>query len=280
MKPGLGPERGWRLALPMYNNSPALTEAAQALLRRLVQGLRELGWREPMTLVQPEHDLLGFWASPSTLLSQTCGYPLVTQLAERVQVLARPQFAIEGCEDHGYCSVVVVRADDRAQDLIGLQGLRLAINSEDSHSGMNALRHRLAPVAAPRLVAGRFFSEVQVSGSHAHSLGLVQSQQADVCAVDVVTWHHLVTHRPESVQGLRVLTRTASAPSLPWTVNRRLGPPQHAHLLALVLDLPRREPDACAVLRLDSFKPATLADYQTITRMQDEAVALAYPVLR
>jgi ABC-type phosphate/phosphonate transport system substrate-binding protein len=270
----------WRLALPMYNNSPALAEAAHTLLRGVVQGLRELGWSDPMSIVEPGEDLLDFWASPSTLLSQTCGYPLVTQLTDRVSVLARPQFDIEGCEDHGYCSVVVVRAEAPVASLLDLQGLRLAVNSSDSHSGMNALRHQLAPVAASRPIDGRFFSDVLLTGSHVNSLICVQNEQADVCAVDMVTWHNVSKHRPETVQGLRVLSRTDPAPSLPWICNRALNAAQQAQLLATVLALPQREPAPCALLRLTSFKPSTLSDYHVITAMESEAVALGYPVLR
>jgi len=243
-------------------------------------GLRELGWSDPMSIVEPGEDLVDFWASPSTLLSQTCGYPLVTQLTDRVSVLARPQFDIEGCEDHGYCSVVVVRAEGPVASLLDLQGLRLAINSPDSHSGMNTLRHQLAPVAASRQIDGRFFSEVLLTGSHVNSLIWVQNQQADVCAVDMVTWHNVGTHRPETAHGLRVLTRTSQAPSLPWICNRTLTATQQAQLLAAVLALPQREPAACALLRLTGFKPSTLADYRVITAMENEAVALGYPVLR
>lgn len=273
--------RGWQLALPMYNNSPALAEAARALLRRVVQGLSAQGWAEPMALAEPDSDdLAAFWRAPATLLSQTCGYPLVTQLAGDVDVLARPGFAIDGCEDHSYCSFVVVRADDALAGLADLQGQRLAVNSPDSHSGMNALRHRLAPVAAPRLTDGRFFAKVLLSGSHANSLALVQTGQADVCAVDCVTFAHLAAFRPEAVHGLRVLDRTGQAPSLPWICNRLLGAAQKAQLMALVLDLPRSEPAACATLRLRSFKPATLADYEPIAAMEEGAVWLGYPVLR
>lgn len=270
----------WRLALPMYNNSPALAEAAHTLLRGVVLGLREQGWHEPLSIVEPDEELLDFWAAPSTLLSQTCGYPLVTQLTDRVSVLARPQFDIEGCEDHGYCSVMVVRAEAPVASLLDLQGLRLAVNSSDSHSGMNALRHRLAPVAASRQSDGRFFSELLLTGSHVNSLIWVQNQQADVCAVDIVTWHNLSTHRPEAVQGLRVLNRTGQAPSLPWICNRHLSMSQQDDLWAVVKGLPQREPAACETLRLTGFKPSTLADYRVITAMENEAAALGYPVLR
>lgn len=271
----------WQLALPMYNNSPALTEAGRALLRRVVQGLRAQGWAEPMDLAEPGgDDLLAFWRAPDTLLSQTCGYPLVTQLASDVDVLARPGFAVDGCEDHGYCSFIVVRDGDAIDDLADLQGQRLAVNSPDSHSGMNALRNRLAPVAAPRLTDGRYFAQVLRSGSHASSLALVQTGQADVCAVDCVSFAHLAEHRPEAVYGLRVLARTEQAPSLPWICSRRLSTTQREQLLDQVLRLPQTEPAACAALRLKSFRPATLADYGPIAAMEEGAVRLGYPVLR
>ena len=272
---------GWRLALPMYNNSPALAEAARALLRRVVQGLRAQGWDKPMALAEPDgDDLLAFWSAPDTLLSQTCGYPLVKHLAGDVDVLAHPGFAIEGCEDHRYCSFVIVRAEDAVEDLDDLRGQRLAVNNPDSHSGMNALRHLLAPVAAPRLTDGHFFAQVLLSGGHASSLALVQTGQADVCAVDCVTFANLAEHRPEVVYGLRVLARTEQAPSLPWICNLHLDAAQKAQLLALVLDLPRSEPAACATLRLQSFKPATLADYEPIAAMEEGAVRWGYPMLR
>jgi len=271
---------GWHLALPMYNNSPSLAEAARVLLRRVMQGLRAQGWADLMDTAEPADDLPTFWRSPTTLLSQTCGYPLVTQLANQVDVLARPHYAVDGCEDHSYCSFVVVRCDSNTTELAHLQGQRLAANSADSHSGMNALRHLLAPLAAQRLIDGKFFTQVLWSGEHARSLALVQAGQADVCAVDCVSFANLAQHRPEAVHGLRVLAHTAQAPSLPWVCNRRLSAEQKVQLLAQVLALPQSAPSACATLRLESFKPATLADYQPIRDMEDSAVRLGYPVLR
>lgn len=274
-------EGGWQLALPMYNNSPELAEAAQTLLRRVMQGLRSLGWTGPMALAEPDaDDPGGFWRGPGMLLSQTCGYPLVTQLRNGVDVLARPHYAVDGCEDHSYCSFVVVRADAPIEALVDLQGQRLAANSPHSHSGMNALRHLLAPVAAPRLVDGPFFSQVLWSGSHARSLALLQAGQADVCAVDCVSFANLAAHRPETVQGLRVLARTAQAPSLPWIGSRHLGALQRTQLLEQVLALPQNEPAACAALRLRHFQTATLADYQPIEAMEADAVRQGYPVLQ
>ena len=46
------------------------------------------------------------------------------------------------------------------------------------------------------------------------------------------------------------------------------------------MDRPQSEPAACATLRLQSFKPATLADYESIAAMEKGAVRCGYPVLR
>lgn len=271
---------GWQLALPMYNNSPSLAEAARVLLRRIMDGLRAQGWTEPMVLAEPGNDPIEFWQSPRMLLSQTCGYPLVTQLRERVEVLARPHYRLPGCDDHSYCSFVVARADADIADLAGLQGKRLAANSPDSHSGMNALRHLLAPLAAQRLVKGRFFDQVRWSGGHANSLAMLQAGQADCAAIDCVTFAYCSEHRPALLHGLRVIARTAQAPSLPWICSKRLSEAQSDGLRQLVLELPASAPVAAATLHLEHFESSSLATYDPILDMERSAVAQGYGVLQ
>jgi len=100
--------RSWRLALPMYNLTPALAAAWQALLAAVVAGLRQRGWTDGMRIVPPGDDLMALWRAPDLLLSQTCGYPLVTELAGEVRVLAAPEFALPGCAGIDYCSLILV----------------------------------------------------------------------------------------------------------------------------------------------------------------------------
>ncbi len=56
-------------------------------------------------------DLLAHWRQPTLLLSQTCGYPLVTQLPE-VQTVGCFHYAAPGCEGRRYRSLLVVREAD------------------------------------------------------------------------------------------------------------------------------------------------------------------------
>jgi len=59
----------WKIALPMYNVSPRIERAYQALLAVLFEELKQ-----PVELLQPAA-LLEFWRRSDLLLGQTCGYP-------------------------------------------------------------------------------------------------------------------------------------------------------------------------------------------------------------
>jgi ABC-type phosphate/phosphonate transport system substrate-binding protein len=269
--------RRWAMALPMYNGCAAQAEAGRELLLQLKQSLHGAGWDDAIDLVEAPADLIGFWRSPHMLLSQTCGYPLVTRLRQDVVPLATPHYGVPGCEDHHYRSWVVVREGGPLRDLPSLQGTRLAVNTPDSHSGMNALRHLLAPVAAK--APGRYFASVALSGSHARSLAMVQAGLADCAAVDCVSWAYLARQMPDAVQGLRVLAHTASAPCLPWITHAGLDPARRQFLMEQVLALPERAAAACGTLALSAFRPCTLADYAPIEAMEQAAVRLGYPEL-
>ena len=185
---GPGP---WRLALPMYNLTPELGRAWESLLLAVMDGLRQRGWSAPMQVAPLPEELFDLWRADDLLLSQTCGYPLVTALADDVQVLAAPAFDLPGCDGASYCSFIVV-PQDGARTLEDLRGKVAAINQGHSQSGMNALRHTLAPLAR----SGRFLGRVETSGSHLASLALLQSGQADVAAIDCATFGLAQRHAP------------------------------------------------------------------------------------
>jgi ABC-type phosphate/phosphonate transport system substrate-binding protein len=127
----------------------------------------------------PEH-----WLSPELLFSQTCGYPFRNAIKGRVQILATPCYTAAGCEGPNYRSLVLVRADAREQSLAELKGATVAFNSTDSQSGYNALRFLVAPLAK----GGRFFGKTMETGGHALSLAAVAAGEADVAAVDCVSY--------------------------------------------------------------------------------------------
>lgn len=194
-------------SLPMYDADPGAVDAWwRAILRALrAQGMTDL----PQSLDKPV-DLDAHWRSPRLLLSQTCGYPLVTTLLRDVHVVGAFHYTAPGCSGFHYRSELVARIDD-AEAIEGYRGRVAAINSLDSHSGCNALRGLVAPLARN----GAFFAAQLISGSHRRSLAAVQAGAADIAAIDCVSLAGFCRCEPELLRGLRVVCSTASAPGLP-----------------------------------------------------------------
>ena len=102
----------WIAALPMYNVTPALAADWRALLAhvhaRVADWLAARG--DTLAIVESNEPLERFWLRDDLLLSQTCGYPLVHALADRVRLIATPDFDIDGCVAGNYHSVLVTGA--------------------------------------------------------------------------------------------------------------------------------------------------------------------------
>jgi ABC-type phosphate/phosphonate transport system substrate-binding protein len=190
---------------------PEVRAATDAWWRGIAAALRSAGIEAvPEALSRgSDHDL---WHSPELLLSQTCGYPLTHALAGVVELVATPTYAAYGCSGADYCSLIVIAEDRPAADLAELRGGVCAISRRDSHSGYNALRAALAPLAGK----GAYFSRVLESGAHAASIALVAAGKADVCAVDCVTHALIARYQPHALAGTRVIGTTERAPGLPY----------------------------------------------------------------
>ncbi|PUA18025.1 phosphate/phosphite/phosphonate ABC transporter substrate-binding protein [Glaciimonas sp. PCH181] len=267
----------WKVALPMYNVGPVLIEAYTQFLRAVIAGLRARGWRDEIEVVSAIDDLESFWLRPDMLLSQTCGYPLMTALRDRVQLLGTPMMAVDGCHDYFYRSVIVARAEDDRADhkLHGLPGFRGTIgvvSQLTSHSGMNALRHSIAPFAH----SGCFFAKVQLSGSHLNSLAMLRSGAADLAAIDCVTFACASRYFPEKVAGLRVVEHTIAAPGLPLIASLQLDRSQTT-LLAEVVASVCHDPQIAGPLQISGWARTTWQDYAAMMAIEQYAVALGYP---
>ena len=96
----------WLIALPMYGVTAQSRDAQDALLSQLSAYLIDLGWQGTIRTTIPEPPLRAHWLNPRLLLSQTCGYPLMTELRDRVTLLATPRYLFEGCagSDYSCCS--------------------------------------------------------------------------------------------------------------------------------------------------------------------------------
>jgi ABC-type phosphate/phosphonate transport system substrate-binding protein len=192
----------------MYDIDPA---AVQAWWSGIAAAMRAEGIAGvPRSAIWPA-DLDAHWHDPRLLLSQTCGYPLVTRLKGVVQVVGAFCYTAPGCWGNHYRSELLARQDEPGRSIEDFRGRVAAINDRESHSGCNALRALVAPLAPD----GNFFAREVVSGSHRGSLALLRSGKADVAAIDCVSLAAMRRHAPELVADLHVIGSTASAPGLP-----------------------------------------------------------------
>ena len=205
-------------SLPMYD-LPEIADKTRAFWRGLAGHLRNAGAMQVPETLTREPELPQHWLSDRLLFSQTCGYPYIHFLKDRVSLVATPCYSAPGCQGADYCSVIVVHRDAPYRVVANLRNKRAAINNPESQSGANALRALVAPMSE----GGRFFAQVLKSGSHAGSLSMVAAGKADVAAIDCVTFALLARYRPAAVADVRELCRSALTPGLPYVMSRSLG---------------------------------------------------------
>jgi ABC-type phosphate/phosphonate transport system substrate-binding protein len=257
---------------------PELQPATDALWAAIADRLHERGLSAPRSLTRGQK-LDKIWTDPGLLLAQTCGYPLVTALAGKVQLLATPCYDATGCEGPLYRSAIIVHVDDPANSLSVERGKICAINATDSNSGMNLLRAEVAPLAH---AGEKFFARILVTGSHASSVEAVADGHADLAAIDCVTWSHLQEKRPTATQDVRLLGWTQSSAGLPLITSRHTDAPTRQALLETLHEI-AADP-ALAPLRktlsLERFVELPLSAYDSILELERAAAAAGYPALR
>lgn len=245
--------------------------AVQSFWRGLAAAMRAEGLADVPDLAEWPAHLHRHWRDPSLLLSQTCGYPLVTALAGRVQVVGAFRYTAPGCSGIDYRSELLVRRDDPGRTLEDYRGRVLAFNDRASQSGYHALRSRVAPLAR----GGRFFGHAIESGAHRASLALLRSARADIAAIDCISLAGFRRHESARLAGLRVLGSTASSPGLPLITSMATSP---AELGALrrALAAACANPDLAAAreaLFIGGFEALEAAAWQPIDTMRHAADA-------
>ena len=197
------------------HDGPLLHEANDVLWEQIAARLAEGGVRDVPPKLDRQRSLDAIWSDPGLLLAQCCGYPLVTRYRGRLRYVATPRYAAPGCVGASYRSRIVVRTDDPATRLAELRMRRAAVNERHSNSGMNLFRAAIAPLAdgAP------FFADVLETGSHEASLRAVAGGDADVAAIDAVSFVHLARGEPELATRVRTIAWTDRSPGLPFVTS-------------------------------------------------------------
>jgi hypothetical protein len=262
-----------KAGLPMYD-PPELRREVDAWWSGLAAAFRSAGIADVPKRLDRGIAFDALWSAPDLLFAQACGFPMLGRWAGRLHYLATPRYTAPGCEDSGYCSWIVVAVDSTARTIEDLRGARCSISGRNSHSGYNALRALVAPLACN----GRFFGSVSVSGSHSDSLAQIARGEADVAAIDCVTHALLSRCRPDAIAATQIIGRTARAPGLPYVTRS----PADAGLvqrlragLALAFADPGLAPVRDALL-IGGLDVLPVASYRCMADMEADALRRRY----
>ncbi|WP_321821009.1 MULTISPECIES: phosphate/phosphite/phosphonate ABC transporter substrate-binding protein [unclassified Burkholderia] len=270
----------WIAGLPMYNVTPRHAALWRALLHDALDAFARAGGPAGVALLdEPFGDLHALWRRNDLLLSQTCGYPYrMLGLRDTAHLIATPAFDAPGCDGARYSSVLVASARVHAGGatmLAACRGLRAAFNGADSHSGMNAFRHAVAPHAHD----GRFFGSVVPFGSHLNVLRALAAGVADCAAIDCVTFAYVRDALPELLKEIRIIGMTASAPGLPLIASKALEGRLVEALQDALDHAVALDPARASALRLKGFERLPPGAYDTIAGFARDAAAHGYPEL-
>lgn len=222
-------------ALGMYDR-PELASANDALWSAV---RAELGFG-PNTLdrATPMWDI---WQSPELLLSQTCGLPFRAHLHDRVQLIGTPDYAVTGCKPGYYRSVIIARKSS-GLSLDALSDVTFAYNETGSQSGWAAFWDHVGDKTDVKRM-------IQSHG-HAISAQMVADGDADIAALDWVTWQ-LVKRYDAFADRLTELALTRPTPGLPFiTASTRDAEELFNAVKSAIHGLPKRDK---AALMLNGF---------------------------
>jgi ABC-type phosphate/phosphonate transport system substrate-binding protein len=211
------------------------------------------------------------------LMGHTCGYPLMTRLQDALTPLCVPCFDVPGANGKYYTSQFIVPADSAIESLPQCRGKIVAINGEDSNSGMNVLRHALAKLGA----RPHYFSETRITGGHHASIEAVAANQAQLAAIDCVTYQLIADHNPDLIAAVRIIGQSEQTCGLPLVMptasySRQL---KNTWLAALNQGLARVPSAARKTLHLDRFESAEANDYRSILELEEFALESGYAEL-
>ena len=248
-------------SLPMYDwpEVAGSTDAFWAALHRTLSA----GRIEAPDCLDRSASNDAIWRNPDLVLSQTCGWPLVTRYSDVLHVVARPVYAAEGCGKGTYRSAIVARSGEPLEALV--RGT-VAVNGFDSLSGYRTLAAHLASNGIGREDIG----DLLETGSHRASIQAVAEGRADVAAIDCVSWRLALDHEPAAGE-LAVIDWTAELPALPFVTSMANASRADA-IFAALEDATKQAPQP----HLAGAIPATLADYDAVAALGERVAAAGF----
>ena len=213
-------------SLMMYAR-PELESAHQRYWALIREALAERGIESPATLSNAAEEF-SVWRAPDLVVSQTCGMPYRLWLHGDVGLVGTPDYGLQDCPPGYYRSPVVVRLDDDRAGLEAFREAHFAYNVSHSQSGFASIYNTVAP-------RGFWFESRIETGGHYASAKAVAEGQADLAALDAVTWT-LIQRYDDFARKLRVLEWTAPTPGLPYITGTHMNAAQVFDAISSAID--------------------------------------------
>ncbi len=264
-------------AFPMYD-LPQLQPVTDAFWQAIAERLKNAGLTVIPQSLTRTGDYQTDWHHPDLLLGQACGYPLIKHLKSAVQIVATPLYSSPGCESFEHRSFFIVNAKAKHRTLYDLRQSVCAVNGFDSNTGMNLLRAAVALIAE----GSRFFRSVIVTGSHYKSLEAVAKGDADVAAIDCVSFAHFQRFEPQLTERVSMIGESVRTAAPPFITARNTDAGTLGILRAVLNDV-ATEPALQSVrsaLNIAGFAFETDAAYERLLLIEEGAAARGYPELR
>jgi ABC-type phosphate/phosphonate transport system substrate-binding protein len=217
------------------------------------------------------------WRDPDLLFGQICGFPLVSNPALGLRVIGVPIYDAPECANGTHRSQIITRQGD-ARRLEDYRGRRAAINDRGSNTGMNLLR----AAVLPHVRDGRFFGAVIETGAHRRSIDAILRDEADVAAVDAITYAAALRAEPDLARAVQIIATTAAAATPPFVTARDTDAPTAVALQAALAEViaDTTLADARQALFLTDIVAGDTERYRPLLTLQHDAIAAGYPILR
>lgn len=196
------------------------------------------------------------WVDPDLVVSQACGWPLVTWLAGIVRPVGTFRFRTPTWSGDHYRSVVIGR-EPVSPDADAVA----AVNSLDSLSGWVSLVDWATAPGGERRWPGRTL----LTGSHQASVLAVRGGEADVASIDAVTAVHL--ERAGLLDGLVVIGAGPLVPCLPLVCRADRDDAWVGRLRAALTGAAERTSPANAALMITGFSPLDAQAYAPLAAL-------------
>lgn len=261
---------GWLASLGMYDH-PAQRAANDALWEWMAARLVAASVPDVPTRLERGRAPHELWPDPRLLFGQACGYPFARFHKEHLRVLAVPRYGAPHCAGTRHCSVIVARAGDARKALADFRGSVAAINEPASNTGTNLLRHTVAEQCGP----GAFLAGMVRTGGHVASMRAVAAGEAELAAIDAVTFAAAEASYPGLAEGLKIIAVSRSVPALPF-VTARATPEPVVRLVEKALLAAMEAPElaeARAALFLLGAEPIDPSAYDKVLELERAADA-------